>query len=44
MHPKFTIGYSRRGKTNKVYVQRKRSKKKLQKIKNIIYKFLYRKF
>ena len=42
MHPKFTIGYSRRGNTNKVYVQR--SKKKLQKIKNIIYKFLCRKF
>ena len=42
MHPKFTIGYSRRGNTNKVYVQR--SKKKIQKIKNIIYKILYRKF
>ena len=34
MHPKFTIGYSRRGNTNKVYVQR--SKKKLTIILTII--------
>ena len=27
MHPKFTIGYSRRGNTNKVYVQRSKKKK-----------------
>ena len=47
MHPKFTIGYSRRGNTNKVYVQR--SKKRYKKIKNksvqkYNYKILYRKF
>ena len=35
MHPKFTIGYSCRGNTNKVYVQRSKKNTKDKKYKKV---------